>query len=100
MTEVTNDVLLAGAKKLAKLAKSGKDRAEKADVQEGLVAAVKVSFPEPQLKGQTKPELGTPPVHPSSTSRPRRFHELDTRAAGGRPHVGHQCRDSSAAQAC
>ncbi len=62
MTKVTNDVLLAGTKKLAKLAKSGKDRAEKADVQEGLVAAVKVTLPEPQFKGQTKQELGTPPV--------------------------------------
>jgi DNA gyrase subunit B len=62
MTKVTNDVLLAGTKKLAKLAKSGKDRAEKADVQEGLVAAVKVTLPEPQFKGQTKQELGTPAV--------------------------------------
>ena len=62
MTKVTNDVLLSGTKKLAKLAKSGKDRAEKSDVQEGLVAAVKVTFPEPQFKGQTKQELGTPPI--------------------------------------
>ncbi len=62
MTKVTNDVLLAGTKKLAKLAKSGKDRAEKGDVQEGLVAAVKVTFPEPQFKGQTKQELGTPAI--------------------------------------
>jgi DNA gyrase subunit B len=62
LTKVTNDVLLAGTKKLAKLAKSGQDRAEKSDVQEGLVAAVKVTFPEPQFKGQTKQELGTPPV--------------------------------------
>ena len=62
MTKVTNDVLLSGTKKLAKLAKSGKDRAEKGDVQEGLVAAVKVTVPEPQFKGQTKQELGTPAV--------------------------------------
>jgi DNA gyrase subunit B len=62
MTKVTNDVLLSGTKKLARLAKSGKDRAEKSDVQEGLVAAVKVTFPEPQFKGQTKQELGTPPI--------------------------------------
>ena len=62
MTKVTNDVLLAGTKKLAKLAKSGKDRAEKGDVQEGLVAAVKVTLPEPQFTGQTKQELGPPPV--------------------------------------
>jgi DNA gyrase subunit B len=62
LTKVVNDTLLAGSKKLAKLAKSGKDRAEKADVQEGLVAAVKVTFPEPQFKGQTKQELGTPAI--------------------------------------
>lgn len=62
MTKVANDVLLAGTKKLARLAKSGKDRAEKSDIQEGLVAAVKVTFPEPQFKGQTKQELGTPAV--------------------------------------
>ena len=60
--KVANDSLLAGTKKLAKLARSGKDRAEKADVQEGLVAAVKVTFPEPQFKGQTKQELGTPAI--------------------------------------
>jgi DNA gyrase subunit B len=62
LTKATNDVLLAGAKKLAKLAKQGKDRAEKADVQEGLVAVVKATFPEPQFRGQTKGELGTPAV--------------------------------------
>jgi DNA gyrase subunit B len=62
MTKATNDVLLAGTKRLAKLARSGKDRAEKGDIQEGLVAAVKVTFPEPQFKGQTKQELGTPPI--------------------------------------
>jgi len=62
LTKVANDALLAGSKKLAKLAKSGKDRAEKGDVQEGLVAAVKVTFPEPQFKGQTKQELGTPAI--------------------------------------
>ena len=62
LTKVANDALLSGAKKLAKLSKSGKDRAEKSDVQEGLVAAVKVTFPEPQFKGQTKQELGTPAI--------------------------------------
>ena len=60
MTKVVNDSLLTGVKKLAKLAKDGKDRAEKADVQEGLVAALKVTFAEPQFRGQTKQELGTP----------------------------------------
>lgn len=62
MTKVANDVLLSGTKKLARLAKSGKDRAEKSDVQEGMVAAIKVTFPEPQFKGQTKQELGTPAI--------------------------------------
>jgi DNA gyrase subunit B len=62
MTKAVNDVLLSSTKKLAKLAKTGKDRAEKSDVQEGLVAAVKVTFAEPQFKGQTKGELGTPAV--------------------------------------
>ena len=60
MTKAVNDTLLASTKKLARLAKSGKDRAEKVDVQEGLVAAIKVTFPEPQFRGQTKGELGTP----------------------------------------
>jgi len=62
MTKAVNDVLLSTTKKLAKLAKTGKDRAEKSDVQEGMVAAIKVTFPEPQFKGQTKGELGTPAI--------------------------------------
>jgi DNA gyrase subunit B len=62
LTRAVNDTLLAGTKKLAKLAKAGDDRAQKQDVQEGLVAAVKVTLPEPQFRGQTKQELGTPPV--------------------------------------
>lgn len=62
LTKAVNDVLLANNKKLAKLARSGKDRAEKGDVQEGLVAIVKATLPEPQFRGQTKGELGTPAV--------------------------------------
>ncbi|MFV0315622.1 MAG: type IIA DNA topoisomerase subunit B [Microthrixaceae bacterium] len=62
LTKVCNDLIVKDNRKLAKLAKSGQDRAEKGDVQEGLVAAVKVTFPEPQFKGQTKQELGTPPI--------------------------------------
>ncbi len=62
LTKACNDLIVKDNRKLAKLAKSNKDRAEKADVQEGLVAAVKVTFPEPQFKGQTKQELGTPGV--------------------------------------
>ena len=62
LTRSVNDSLLAGTKKLAKLAKSGNDRATKDDVQEGLVAGVKITFAEPQFRGQTKQELGTPPA--------------------------------------
>ena len=62
MTRVVNDVLLADLRKLAKLAKEGKDKASKDDIQEGLVAALKVTLPEPQFRGQTKEELGTPGV--------------------------------------
>jgi len=62
LTRAVNDTLLEGTKKLAKLAKSGNDSATKDDVQEGLVAAIKVTFPEPQFRGQTKRELGTPAI--------------------------------------
>jgi len=62
LSRVSNDLLLADTKKLKKLAKQNKDRASPSDIQEGLVAAVKVTFPEPQFKGQTKQELGTPAV--------------------------------------
>jgi len=62
MTRAINDKLLPGTKKLAKLAKQDKDRVVKDDVHEGLVAAVKVTFPEPQFRGQTKRELGTPAI--------------------------------------
>ena len=62
LTRVVNDVLLKDNRKLAKLAKQNKHKATKDDVQEGLVAAVKVTFPEPQFRGQTKQELGTPAV--------------------------------------
>ncbi|WP_420639166.1 DNA gyrase/topoisomerase IV subunit B [Candidatus Poriferisocius sp.] len=62
LTRAVNDSLLADVKKLARLAKQGNDRAQREDVQEGLVAAVKVTLPEPQFRGQTKQELGTPAV--------------------------------------
>ncbi len=62
LSRVANEFLLADARKLKKLAKDGNDRATPSDVQEGLIAAVKVTFPEPQFKGQTKQELGTPAV--------------------------------------
>ncbi len=59
---VVNDLLLANTRKLASLAKQGEDRAKKEDVQEGLVAVLKITVPEPQFRGQTKQELGTPAV--------------------------------------
>ncbi len=62
LTRVLNGVLLKDSRKLAKLAKENKHKATKDDAQEGLVAAVKVTFPEPQFRGQTKQELGTPPI--------------------------------------
>ncbi|MBC8365639.1 MAG: DNA topoisomerase IV subunit B [Actinobacteria bacterium] len=62
LTRAVNDVLLKDARKLAKLARSSKHRATKDDIQEGLVAAIKIEFPEPQFRGQTKQELGTPAV--------------------------------------
>ncbi|MDH3681977.1 MAG: type IIA DNA topoisomerase subunit B [Acidimicrobiia bacterium] len=62
LSRVANEDLLADTKKLKKLAKQGNDRAVPSDIQEGLVAAVKVTFPEPQFKGQTKQELGTPAI--------------------------------------
>ena len=42
--------------------KASEDPPEKADVLEGLVAAISVKFPEPQYEGQTKEVLGTAPV--------------------------------------
>ncbi len=62
LTRVVNNVVLKDNRKLAKLAKQDKHKATKDDVQEGLVAAVKVTFPEPQFRGQTKQELGTPAI--------------------------------------
>ena len=62
LTRSVNDVLLAGTKQITALAKHGLERASKEDVQEGLAAALQVTFPEPQFRGQTKGELGTPGV--------------------------------------
>jgi len=62
LTRAVNDVLLKDTRKLAKLARENNHRATREDVQEGLVAACKVVFPEPQFRGQTKQELGTPAI--------------------------------------
>ncbi len=57
-----NSRLIADAPKLSKLSRSNKNRGIKEDIYEGLVAAVRVSFPEPQFQGQTKRQLGTPAI--------------------------------------
>ena len=58
---VVNDALQLGeARKLKKFGDEA--RATRDDVQEGLVAVLKVTVPEPQFRGQTKRELGTPAV--------------------------------------
>ncbi len=62
LTRVVNNVLLKDNRKLARLARDNQHKAVKDDVREGLVAAVKVTFAEPQFRGQTKQELGTPAV--------------------------------------
>ena len=58
LTRAVNDVLLDGSKRLAR---SG-ERAGREEAQQGLVAALQVVVPEPQFRGQTKQELGTPAV--------------------------------------
>ena len=62
LTRAVNDVLLKDTRKLAKLARENNHRAPREDVQEGLVAAYKVVFAEPQFRGQTKQELGPPAI--------------------------------------
>ncbi len=62
LTRVINNVVLKDNRKLARLAKENKNKAMKDDAQEGLIAAIKVTFPEPQFRGQTKQELGTPAI--------------------------------------
>ncbi len=39
-----------------------KTTSKKEDIYEGLQCAIKVTFPEPQFRGQTKQELGTPEI--------------------------------------
>ena len=62
LTRAINNLLIKDHRRLKKFAKAGQDKATGDDVQEGLVAAVKVSFDEPQFRGQTKQVLGTPSV--------------------------------------
>lgn len=88
LTRVVNDLIVPGNRKLAKLARSGDDRAEKADVQEGLVAALKVTFPEPQFKGQTKQELGTPAVQSIVAEVVRQGFTNWLEGGGRKTHIG------------
>ena len=61
MTFALNDRLgIDEAKKLKKFKDDA--RVTREDVQEGLVAVLKVTVAEPQFRGQTKRELGTPKV--------------------------------------
>jgi len=61
LTFAVNDVLKStDPRKLRRLKDNGK--AQKEDVQEGLIAVIRATFPEPQFRGQTKRELGTPDV--------------------------------------
>ena len=61
LTTAVNAALAeADLRKLRRLRDDG--RAQRDDAQEGLVAVVRVTFPEPQFRGQTKRELGTPQV--------------------------------------
>jgi DNA gyrase subunit B len=61
MTFALNDRLsFDEAKKLKRF--KDEARATREDIQEGLVAVLKVTVPEPQFRGQTKRELGTPKV--------------------------------------
>ena len=62
LARIINSKLLDGSRKLARLSKQGDNKATKEDVYEGLVAAVRVTLPEPQFEGQTKAKLGTPAV--------------------------------------
>jgi len=55
---VNQAISAADPRKLRKLKDDAK--AQKEDAQEGLIAVVRAVFPEPQFRGQTKRELGTP----------------------------------------
>ena len=61
-------------------------RAQREDAQEGLVAVVRATFPEPQFRGQTKRELGTPQIQRivANVVREGLRAWFDGRAAGSR----------------
>ena len=84
---VVNEHLIADASKLSKLAKSGNAKSIKDDVYEGLVAAIRVSFPEPQFQGQTKRELGTPAIQNIVYNATKQFLTDWVKKSGPRSHV-------------
>lgn len=57
-TVVNNAIKQAKPQKLRRM--RGEIRAQRDEIQEGLVAVVRVTMPEPQFRGQTKRELTTP----------------------------------------
>jgi len=59
-TSVNQAITAADPRKLRKLKDNAK--VQKEDAQEGLIAVVRAVFPEPQFRGQTKRELGTPEI--------------------------------------
>ncbi|WP_419931892.1 DNA gyrase/topoisomerase IV subunit B [Candidatus Poriferisodalis sp.] len=59
-TAVNSALAEADPRKLRRLKDDA--RAQREDAQEGLVAVVRATFVEPQFRGQTKRELGTPQV--------------------------------------
>lgn len=59
-TAVNTALAEADPRKLRRL--KDEARAQREDAQEGLVAVVRATFAEPQFRGQTKRELGTPQV--------------------------------------
>ena len=59
-TAVNTALAEADPRKLRRLKDDA--RAQREDAQEGLVAVVRATFAEPQFRGQTKRELGTPQV--------------------------------------
>ena len=61
-------------------------RATREDIQEGLIVALKVTVPEPQFRGQTKRELGTPKVQ-SITYDVVKTGIVDWVASGRKTHV-------------
>ena len=62
LTTALNQALnSADLRKLRKLKDDAK--VQKEDAQEGLIAVVRIVFPEPQFRGQTKRELGLSLIH-------------------------------------